>query len=102
MSLMIIEEALLTITSFISALMLMMIGPKSLEAMPILIILMMARVKATPQRILPAELIAEMLVLVLPISPSSSVSIPFSLLLIMYSRLRMLSPVRKSKSIMML
>ena len=47
MRLMIIEEAMLTITSFISALMLMMMGPKSLEAMPILIILMMARVKSS-------------------------------------------------------
>ena len=46
-------------TSFIMALMLRMIGPKYLEAMPILIIFMMANVKAMPQRILPAELSVE-------------------------------------------
>ena len=44
------------ITSFIIALMLRMMGPKYLDAMPILIILMMAKVKAIPHNILPAEL----------------------------------------------
>jgi hypothetical protein len=38
------------------ALILRMMGPKCLEAMPILIVLMMAKVKATPHKIRPAEL----------------------------------------------
>ena len=44
------------ITSFIIALILSMMGPKYFDAMPILIILMMAKVKAIPHNILPAEL----------------------------------------------
>ena len=44
------------ITSFIMALMLKMIGPKYFDAIPILMVFMMANVKAIPQRILPAEL----------------------------------------------
>ena len=38
------------------ALILRMIGPKCLDAMPILMVLIMAKVKATPHRIRPAEL----------------------------------------------
>ena len=87
MRLMIIEEAMLTITSFISALMLMMMGPKSLEAMPILIILMMARVNATPHKILPEDLRSEM-------SKRASA--------IMYSNILISNPTKKSRSITML
>lgn len=46
-------------TSFIIALMLRMIGPKYFEAIPILMIFMIANVNAIPQRILPAELSVE-------------------------------------------
>lgn len=47
-------------TSFIMALILRMMGPKYFDAMPILIILMIANVKAMPHNILPAELRGEM------------------------------------------
>ena len=87
MSLMIKKEAMLTITSFISALMLMMMGPKSLEAMPILIILMMARVNATPHKILPDDLRSEM-------SKRASA--------IRYSNILINNPTKKSRSITML
>ena len=44
------------IITFIIALMLRMMGPKYLEAIPILMVLMIAKVKAIPQNIRPAEL----------------------------------------------
>ena len=74
-------------TSFIMAFMLRMIGPKYLEAIPILIILMMARVKATPHKILPEDLRSEM---------SKSLSA------IRYSRVLISNPIKKSRSITML
>ena len=75
-------------TSFIMAFMLRMIGPKYLEAIPILIILMMARVKATPHKILPEDLRSEMS----KIDASA----------IRYSNVLISNPIKKSRSMTML
>ena len=64
-----------------------MMGPKCLETMPILIILKTARVKATPQKILPEAFTAAMLTFL-----SSR----------MYASILIIKPTKKKTSVTML